>query len=179
MSVFPTADERSADSWIAEMDPRLRILAATALALTVVSLHRLPELLLAFGSSALLASTGGLCWRRLARRLLALEGFMLLVLLTLPFTVPGEPWWNVGGLSASEEGLHQAASILLRANTVVLGLLGLMGSMEPVTLGHAAGPVHGPRSLAPYCPSGRAARARRCSLGAESTRPGVALPRWR
>ncbi|MBX9634398.1 MAG: cobalt ECF transporter T component CbiQ, partial [Magnetospirillum sp.] len=73
------------------------------------------------------------------KRLLALEGFMVLVVVMLPFTVPGTPLFQVFDLPASAEGGRQALAILLKANAVTLAMLALLGSMEVVALGHALG----------------------------------------
>jgi cobalt/nickel transport system permease protein len=77
----------------------------------------------------------------------ALDGFMLFILLLLPFTVPGAPIVEWGSFSASAEGLHQAIAILLKANAIVLALLALVGSLEAVTLGHALARLRIPGTL--------------------------------
>lgn len=62
---------------------------------------------------------------------------MLILLSTLPFTVPGEALVELGPLAASAEGVRHAALILFKANAVVLALLVLVGSLDPGTIGHA------------------------------------------
>ena len=123
--------------WLARRDPRLPVLAAMLLALATVSLQTLPAALLALGAALALAAAGGLTWPVLLRRLAVLEGLMVVVLLSLPFTTPGEPWLTLGTLTVTHEGLHLAALIAVKANAVVLALLGLLGGLEPAVLGHA------------------------------------------
>lgn len=123
--------------WLAQRDPRLLVLATVLLALAIVSLETLPAALLALGAALALAAAGGLSWPVLLRRLAVLEGLMVVVLLSLPFTTPGEPWLRLGPLTATGEGLHLAALIAVKANAVVLALLGLLGGLEPAVLGHA------------------------------------------
>jgi cobalt/nickel transport system permease protein len=48
--------------------------------------------------------------------------------------------FTIFGFAASWEGLWQAVEITLTANAVILALMCLVGSMEPVTMGHA---LHG------------------------------------
>lgn len=139
--------ETSVRSWLAGRDPRLRILAALAFAAVTVSLHSLPVLLLVLGTALGMALAAGFPARRALRRLLALEGFMLVLLILLPFSVPGTPWFILGPLQASQEGLLLAAQILLRVNAIVIVLLTLVGSLEPATLGHALGRLRVPEKL--------------------------------
>ncbi len=138
---------RREGGWLAERDPRLRLLAALAFALVFLSLHRIPALLAAQGVALGLALAGGLTWSELGRRLLVLGGFMAVLVLTLPFTVPGSPVLELGSLAASREGLVRACTILLKANGVVLSLMGLVGGLEPVVLGHALGRLGVPEKL--------------------------------
>jgi cobalt/nickel transport system permease protein len=76
-----------------------------------------------------------------------MESFLAVLLLTLPFSVPGTPVLALGPLAASAEGLAQALRILLKANAVVLALLGLVGGLEPVVFGHALARLGVPQKL--------------------------------
>nr|WP_242482450.1 cobalt ECF transporter T component CbiQ [Thiocystis violacea] len=133
--------------WIAARDPRLRISAALLFALVTVSLDQIPATLAAFLMAAALASATRMRLKDIARRLLALEGFMLVLLMTLPFTVPGNPIIGTGTLRITDAGLHLAGLILLKANAVVLALLALVGTLEPVVFGHALARLGVPEKL--------------------------------
>jgi cobalt/nickel transport system permease protein len=124
-------------TWLTRREPRLRIVTAFVFALLTVSLSRLTLVSVVLVLAICLALAAGLTPRLLLRRLLALEGFMGVLLLLLPFSVPGETLWQLGPFSASREGVVQALTILLKANAVVLVLLALVGTLGPVTLGHA------------------------------------------
>lgn len=137
----------TSETWLTRREPRLRIVTACAFALLVVSLDELTSLSLAFALALLTARWAGLAPRLMLRRLLLMEGFMLVLLVVLPFSVPGEPLWRLGAISASREGLLQAVAILLKANAVVLGLLALVGTLEPVILGHALARLRVPEKL--------------------------------
>ncbi len=134
-------------TWLSRREPRLRVVAAFLFALLAVNLTRPLSLLLALALAFGLALSAGLPLRQLRRRLLALEGFMGVLLLLLPFSVPGETLWQLGPFSASREGLMQALAILLKANAVVLALLALVGTLEPVALGHALARLRLPDKL--------------------------------
>jgi cobalt/nickel transport system permease protein len=137
----------AAPPWLARRDPRLRLAAALLFALVTVSLQTFPALLAALALALALVAAGGTDWRPLLRRLLPLEGLMLALLLLLPFTVAGTPWFAVGPLQASHEGLELALHILLRANAVLVMLLAMLGTLEPTTLGHALGRLGVPQKL--------------------------------
>ncbi|WP_428635152.1 cobalt ECF transporter T component CbiQ [Sedimenticola sp.] len=130
-----------------QFDPRLRLIAALLFAVTVVSLQRLPLLLATLMLALTLAWHIGLRGPLLVKRLLAMEGFMIVLLITLPFSVPGESWLTLGPFSASTAGLERAAAIVLKANSVVIMLMALIGTLEPVVLGHALGQLRIPEKL--------------------------------
>lgn len=133
------------------LDPRGRVLAAVIFAVATVALTGLPALL-----TALAAALGLAVWARLplaetAKRVAAMDGFILLTLVMLPFTTPvtaGEaPLFTLWGLPASRVGLLHAVTIALKANAVILALLALVGTMSETTLGHALGRLGVPHKL--------------------------------
>jgi len=133
--------------WVPNRDPRARIVLALSFSLVVVSLQAVPLLLLASAMALLVMLGSGLVWRQTLKRMLAMDGFILLMLVMLPFTIPGDTWWQVGSLHASWQGLWRAIEIALKANAVILMLLALVGSMESVTLGQALGKLKVPMAL--------------------------------
>lgn len=132
---------------LARLDPRARLLVALAFALVVVSLSSLATLLTALGLALGLLLLARPPLGATLRRLAALDGFMLLVLLVLPFSIPGTPVLTLGGLSASLEGLRQAIAILLKANSIVMVLWAATTGLDAVGLGHALGRLGMPSKL--------------------------------
>jgi cobalt/nickel transport system permease protein len=126
----------AADSVVHRLDARVRILLTLSLALLVVWADKPAVLMVVLVSAVLLAGLARLPLRQTLIRLALLDLFMALVVLTLPFTVSGEPVFSIGGLTASSEGLWRAAAIALKANTVLLVSLALLGTLETVALGH-------------------------------------------
>ena len=118
-------------------DPRARLLAVIVGALVIVSLDHTKAQALAFAGSAALLWISGNLDRAFGRRLLALESLMLVLLLTLPFSVPGSPVAQLGPLTVSRDGLATALGIALEANAVVMLVGALLGSLSPIALGHA------------------------------------------
>lgn len=122
---------------IAPLDPRMRIVMAAGFAVVVVSLSSLTALAAALGVSLSLLAVSRLPWRQTLKRMAMMDGFILFMLVLLPFSVPGDPILTLWGYSASWQGLWRAVEIALTANAVILSLMVLVGTMEPVTLGHA------------------------------------------
>ena len=142
------ADGRSTRTGLVQpFDARLRVAAAFAFALVTVSLNAPDALLVLLALAVLLAAAARLPARATLRRIAALDAFMAVVLITLPFTVPGNPILTLGPLAASEEGLIKAIAIVLKANAVILAVLALAGTLDVVVLGHALAGLGMPRKL--------------------------------
>ncbi|NVO23237.1 cobalt ECF transporter T component CbiQ [Donghicola mangrovi] len=141
--------ERSATlrGLVDEIDPRARILLAVLYAVVVVSLSSLHALTGAMVASLTLLALSPMPAGRTLRRMVAVDGFIVAMLVMLPFSVPGDAMFTLWGLTASWQGLWQAVEIALTANAVVLALMVLVGSLEPVTLGHALHALKCPESL--------------------------------
>ncbi|EGV32165.1 cobalt ABC transporter, inner membrane subunit CbiQ [Thiorhodococcus drewsii AZ1] len=129
------------------LDPRTRILAAGCFALVVVGLDRLALLAAALLLALLLAVLARLPLRRTLKRVMAMDAFVLFMLILLPFTTPGTPLFTLGPVTATEEGLRWALDIALTANAVMLAVLALVGGLDAVTLGHALHRLRMPESI--------------------------------
>lgn len=129
------------------LDPRLRIVLAVLFAVVVVALSTLPALALALGCALCLLALSRLPVRRTLRRMAMMDGFIFFMMAMLPFTVPGDPIFSLWGLSASWQGVARAIEIGLTANAVILALMVLVGTQEPVTLGHALHGLRCPETL--------------------------------
>jgi cobalt/nickel transport system permease protein len=119
------------------IDPRVRILAAVALAAVVVGLHSAPALTTALVFALALVVAAGPGRKAVLRRVLAVDGLIVAIVAVLPFTVAGEPVLAIGPLRASREGIAEALAILARVNAIGLGTLALMAGIEPLAFGHA------------------------------------------
>ena len=122
---------------IGTLDPRSRLLALAGFALLVVGLGGLVAIALAFGFAVIFAAAARLPVAATLRKMAALDGFMMMALVSLPFTVPGAAWATIAGLPVSLEGMERALVILLKGNAVALSMLALVGTMDLVTLGRA------------------------------------------
>ena len=81
------------------------------------------------------------------RRLLHLEGFLLLLFATLPFTEPGTALFSLGPLAASIEGLCHAVVLACKVTAGVLLLSLLFARVEPLRLAAALRGLYLPEAL--------------------------------
>lgn len=81
------------------------------------------------------------------RRLLHLEGFLVLLLVTLPFTIPGTELFHVGPLTASVEGLWRAVILACKVTASVLLISLLFSRCDPLHFGIALRGLYVPESL--------------------------------
>jgi cobalt/nickel transport system permease protein len=134
-------------SLVDTFDPRARVLTAGIFALLVVFSKSLWLPLLGVFISLGFAYFAALHFRRTMRRVIAMDMFVAVMIVMLPFTVTGTEVFSVFGLSASKEGFLLAIGIALKANAVVLTLLALVGTMGASTLGHALARLKVPEKL--------------------------------
>ena len=155
---MPQFLEHSGTSWkgqrvkheasiIDRLDPRLRVILASLFALVTVLSHSFIVLSVAVVAGFVLAWLAHLNVKRTLRRVLAMDMFMIFLIVLLPFTTPGDTWFTVFGLSASKTGFLHALAILLKAHAVVLALLALVGTISATTLGHALAHLRVPDKL--------------------------------
>jgi cobalt/nickel transport system permease protein len=78
---------------------------------------------------------------------MAMDGFIIFMLIMLPFTTPGETWFSIASFPASKEGVYKAIEITLKANSVVMALLVLVATIDAITLAHALHRLRVPENL--------------------------------
>jgi cobalt/nickel transport system permease protein len=113
----------------------------------VVSLQQIGSAAAALAAAAVGAALFGLSPLTAMRRLLAAQASLGLLLVTVPFSIPGEPLLRVGPFVASDAGCLRAATIALKANAVLLAALALLGTLDATRVGHALHRLHAPASL--------------------------------
>lgn len=143
----PTTPSEGFPAVLDRLDPRMRIAMACLFAVVTVALTGLPALTAALACAVILLLMARLPIRRTLKRVAMMDGFIIFMLALLPFTVPGDAIFTLWGFPASWQGLARAVEIGLTANAVVLVLLVLVGTLEPVTLGHALYRMKVPETL--------------------------------
>ncbi|NQT37607.1 MAG: cobalt ECF transporter T component CbiQ [Planctomycetes bacterium] len=135
------------ESVIHRIDPRARVVVAAVYAVLVAMAVRLDVLGVALGVAAATVAAARLPWRDVLGRLIPLNVFMLLLLVTLPLTSGGEPLFSVGPVGVSRQGLRLAATIAIKGNAIVLALVALLATVEVTALGHALSHLRVPDKL--------------------------------
>ncbi|MCW5625611.1 MAG: cobalt ECF transporter T component CbiQ [Burkholderiales bacterium] len=123
------------------IDPRVRVLCLAVGSLWAAAMTRPLPLLVAVGLALLLAVLVRVPWSVLLGRLVPLNGFMVIVLATLPFSTPGDPWISIGAgpgaWIATTQGIEHAVRIALSGNLLVILMTALIASLEPAVLAQA------------------------------------------
>jgi cobalt/nickel transport system permease protein len=123
------------DSPLHQRDTRVKITGTFALILVVALCHSFYTGLAALLLGCILLLLSRLDCRAVFKRLLVVNGFIVFLWLTLPFTYPGEsiafPF-----LQLSRPGLELAALITLKTNSIVLFFITLLATSTVAELGH-------------------------------------------
>ena len=114
---------------LARVDPRVRLVVALLFAVSLAVLSEPLALGFALFIAVLAVAASRLAPEQAFRRLAGVEGFLIVLLVTLPFTVPGTALFSGLGLSASAEGLGRAVTLVLRVNAAVLAIMALLGGL--------------------------------------------------
>jgi cobalt/nickel transport system permease protein len=142
-----TEEFSSGKSLFHELDPRVKIPVATLFSIIVAISDKNEMLLGALLFSICCVIISRLPLGGLLRRLLLVNGFILLLWLFLPFTYPGKALISMGPLHASREGIQYALSITIKSNTIILAYIALLGTTPVFTLAHALRHLHVPDKL--------------------------------
>lgn len=134
-------------AFLENCDPRLKLLLALEFALCVATTYSW----LVLAGAALLILVWLFCSQvdlgQALRRLLAANLFLFFVLLTLPFSTPGQVLWAWGPLEVSREGLTLALLICLKSNLILCSSLLLLGTSSIFALAHALHHLKVPSNL--------------------------------
>lgn len=135
------------NSVLSRIDPRCRLLAALALTVTAVSFSSWQPLAMLVLVAAIITGFAKPDWSRTLKMVLTMDGFILVMLTMLPFTVPGDVIFTLWGFDASYQGLFQAVLIALKANAAILVLIALVGGMDAILLGRGLQGIYVPAKL--------------------------------
>lgn len=129
------------------IDPRARIVTALAMSTVIVLAGRLDSVGVALVAAIVAVMASRQAFRGVAKRLLPLNVLMLLLVLLLPLTTPGETVFRLGSVRFSRDGLWLAVGIAMKGNAVLLWFIALLGTMDPITFGHALSHLRVPDKL--------------------------------
>lgn len=125
------------NSYLHHFDPRLKIIVAATYSVVTALLTSFLLLAACFLFSLVLVIWGRLNIKKVFKRLLVVNGFILCILVVLPFTYAGEPVFTIGPLVATKAGLLQAFLIAVKSNAIILCLVALLCTSPVFVLVHA------------------------------------------
>jgi cobalt/nickel transport system permease protein len=142
-----TCDLNPGHSLLHRLDPRLKLAAVTAWSLLAALARTDPAALFALAGALAFAGLGRLAPGPTAKRLAAVNFFLVFIWLFLPFSVPGEPGLTLGGLTATRPGLELALLLTIKVNAAALGALAFFGTSSVTQLAAAARRLGAPEKL--------------------------------
>ncbi|AUG52829.1 cobalt ECF transporter T component CbiQ [Thalassospira marina] len=146
-SVLTPASTSHSIGFIGTIDPRVKIAVTILLAITLVSFASWQPMVASIAITALIIASSSPDWRKTLRRILAMDGFILVTLVLLPFTFPGDVMFTLWGFDASWQGLYRATMIALKANAVMCGIIAFLGNLSSTELGRGMTGLYLPTKL--------------------------------
>jgi cobalt/nickel transport system permease protein len=134
-------------SLIHRLDPRIRLIVAVVFSVVVALSNRFSALILALIFSVVIIFLAGLPLKRVFYRLMAINGFIVLFWIFIPFSFEGEVLFSFGPLTATKEGILYSTMITIKSNSIVIALMSLMTTMPVFTLGRAMRYLYVPRKI--------------------------------
>ena len=125
------------ESIVHRLDPRIRIVVATVYCFVIAFSNQFPVLLIAVVISSVMVISAGLGFKDVGKRLVLVNGLILLLWVVVPLTYGGQPIFQIGPLSLSRAGVVLAARITLKSNAILLTFIALIATMRFATLGYA------------------------------------------
>jgi cobalt/nickel transport system permease protein len=142
-----TCDLNPGHSILHRLDPRLKLAAVAAWSLLAALAQTGPAALFALAGALVFAVLGRLAPGPTARRLAAVNFFLIFIWLFLPFSVPGETVLTLGGLAVTRSGLEKTLILTLKVNAAALGALAFFGTSSVTQLAAAARRLGAPEKL--------------------------------
>ncbi len=141
------AEFESGESFVRRLDPRVKIVAVLLFSVVVAVSNRFEVLLLGLAVGLCIMLLARVPMRQLVRRLIPVNAFVLFLWIFLPFTLKGEPFFSIGSLVGSHEGVLYATRISIKSNAIMLVLIALVASTSVLTLGHAMHELRVPQKM--------------------------------
>ncbi len=145
MNIFETF--AYGDSFMHRLDPRVKIITAGLFSLVVALSYEIAVLYVFAASALAVLVAAGLPVKQVLRRLVVVNGFIVVLWLFLPFTTPGETGFTLFGLKASREGISYAVLITIKSNTILIACIALLSTSPVFHLVHALHHLHVPDKM--------------------------------
>ena len=113
-------------------EQRTKIVSAVVLTLATATVQTMSGAVLAFMIGALLTAGAHLSPKRVFLALAPANSFFLFLLVTLPWTYPGEPWPRFPAVS--QDGVQLALLIAIKGNAIMLMVFALLATSTMTSL---------------------------------------------
>ncbi len=123
-------------SIIHKIDPRVKVVCAVLLSTIVALSDNFVSIGSALVLSLILLFSARLNTGEVLSKLKIVWGFITVLWLFLPLTIPGETVYNIGCLEFSKQGLVLSALITLKSNIILLFFFTLVSTMNFITFGY-------------------------------------------
>jgi cobalt/nickel transport system permease protein len=123
-------------SIVHNLDVRIRIVAVLLFSVVTAVCHSLETAASAIIFPVVLLIIARVSIRSVVSRLAVVNGFLLFLWLSIPFTYPGDVVFSLGPLDATRQGLLYSLLITLKSNAIVLTLIALLGTAPVLDLVH-------------------------------------------
>ena len=125
------------DSIVHRIDPRLKLVAATAFSILVAVAQQYAVLIPAVAIGIALVLAARLDLLDLLKRLWVVLGFLILIWVVVPVTCEGPAAFHIGPLDITQPGIALSARISLKSIAIVLAMTALVATIPMATVGHA------------------------------------------
>ena len=132
------------NSFIHELDPRVKIIAFSLFSLVVATTYKFSILFtsLLYPLSFIIISRVNL--KEVLKVLIIVNGFILFLWVFLPFTKAGVLWFSLGPLTVFKDGIEYATLITLKSNIIILSMITLIATSSVFSIVHALHHLHIP-----------------------------------
>jgi len=137
----------SGNSIIHRIDPRFRVAAAIFFSFSVALCYQFKPLIAALAISFVSVLLSGVGLKNVFKRLIIVNGFILLFWIVLPLTYKGKIVYSLGPVHVYMAGILFAAKITIKSNAILLVLISFIATMTFATLGHTLGRFKLPEKL--------------------------------
>ncbi len=128
-------------------DPRVKLVLAALFALEVAVSQEKLVLVAAVVPALFWVAVSGLSFLELVKKLVPVNFFLFLILVTVPFSTLGTPVFSLGPLNASREGLWLAFLIFWKSNLILWATISLLCTSSIFALAHALHHLKVPNKL--------------------------------
>ena len=130
-----------------EVDPKIRIIYTLCFSLIVVFCNSFSSLSVAAGLAVICTFLSQVSLSVTLSRVVSMQLLLLVVIVIVPFTLPGTPIINLFSLTITQEGLSKASLILIKNTLLTLNALAIIGTLDILTVVRTTAGFHLPHQL--------------------------------